>query len=87
MEGGTEKETQTDRHTEKSTRLTLRKRWREGGKKTRETEQERKVEGQSPERGRDGESERQTARQTQTHREKSTRLRLKKRWREGDERD
>ena len=51
-----------EREEKKGTRLRLRKCWREGGKKTRETEQERKVEGQSPDGGRDG--ERNTNRQT-----------------------
>ena len=40
----------------KGTRLRLRKCWREGGKKTRETEQERKVDGQIPKGGRDRDS-------------------------------
>ena len=57
------REREREREEKKGTRLRLRKCWREGGKKTRETEQERKVEGQSPEGGRD--TERQTDRDTQ----------------------
>ena len=55
-EGGRDTERQTDRQTDRQRHREEHKAETEGGRETRETEQERKVDGQIPKGGRDRDS-------------------------------